>query len=47
MNVKEAKEIKETTAEEANYVGGYKLIEITVSDSAENLYAVVTPVKNK
>jgi hypothetical protein len=44
MSVKEVKTTKEI---DVNYVGGYKLIEITVSDAVENLYAVVTPVKNK
>lgn len=31
----------------SDYVSGYKVIEVNVSNITENLYAVVTPVKIK
>lgn len=30
-----------------DYVSGYKVVEVNVSNITENLYAVVTPVKIK
>ncbi|WP_283244064.1 hypothetical protein [Bacillus suaedaesalsae] len=35
------------TTNTSDYVSGYKVVEVNVSNLIDNLYAVVTPVKTK
>lgn len=38
---------KELNTKDVNYVSGYQVIQVNVTDGSESLYAVVTPIKKQ